>query len=118
MVLYGKVVTKREELVERIRTGEAVNIDGYDLRNPFYDQACAAPILETAARIGVPVQIVEIGRATQAPRADLKKLSETFTNAQHQRVEELQFWKEIKQFVRHSPALAAAMLDWLEVEHA
>ncbi len=118
MVLYGKVVTKREELVERIRAGEAVNIDGYDLRNPFYDQACAAPILETAARIGVPVQIVEIGRATQAPRADLKKLSETFTNAQHQRVEELQFWKEIKQFVRHSPALAAAMLDWLEVEHA
>lgn len=118
MVLYGKVVTKREELVERIRAGEAVNIDGYDLRNPFFDQACTAPILDTAGKVSVPVQIVEIGRATQAPRADLQTLAGTFPNAQHQRVEELQFWKEIKQFVRHSPALADAALNWLETANA
>lgn len=118
MVLYGKVVTKREELVERIRAGESVNIDGYDLRNPFFDQVCAAPILEAAAKVGVPVQIVEIGRATQAPRADLQTLAGAFPDAQHQRVEELQFWKEIKQFVRHSPALADAALNWLETAHA
>ena len=118
MVLYGKVVTKREELVERIRAGEAVNIDGYDLHNPFFDEACAAGILEAAARVSAPVQIAEIGRATQAPRSDLQTLAGTFPHAQHQRVEELQFWKEIKQFVRHSPALADAMLGWMEVERA
>lgn len=118
MVLYGKVVTKREELVEQIRAGEFVNIDGYDVGNPFFDAACAIQLLEPASKLSVPVQIVEIGRATQAPRADLQALAGAFPNAQHRRVEELQFWKEIKQFVRHSPALADAMLEWLEAAHA
>lgn len=117
MVLHGKVVTNREELVERIRAGEFVNIDGYDLGNPFFDAACAVQPLETAARVPAPVQILEIGRATQAPRADLQALAAAFADAQHQRVEELQFWKEIKQFVRKSPALTQAMLEWLETSH-
>lgn len=118
MVLYGKVVTKREELVERIRAGEFVNIDGYDLGNPFFDAACAVQLPDTAAKVTIPVQIVEIGRATQAPRADVQTLAAAFPNAQHQRVEELQFWKEIKQFVRQSPALSGAVLAWLEAAHA
>lgn len=118
MVLYGKVVTKREELVERIRAGESVNIDGYDLGNPFFDTACAVNLLEIAPKVNAPVQIVEIGRATQAPRADLQALAAAFPNAEHQRVEELQFWKEIKQYVRHSPALSAAVMNWLEAAHA
>lgn len=118
MVLYGTVVTRREELVERIRAGEYVNIDGYDLGNPFFDAACAVQLLETAAKVDVPAQIIEIGRATQAPRADLQALAEAFPDAQHQRVEELQFWKEIKQFVRHSPALAEAVMTGLEAAHA
>lgn len=117
MVLYGKVVTKREELVEQIRAGEFVNIDGYDLGNPFYDAACAIQLLDIATKITAPVQIVEICRASQAPRTDLQALAAAFPNALHQRVEELQFWKEIKQFVRHSPALADAVLAWLETAH-
>lgn len=118
MVLYGKVVTKREELVERIRAGEYVNIDGYDLGNPFFDEACAVRLLDRAAQIDNPVRVVEIGRATQAPRADLQSLVEALPDAEHRRVEELQFWKEIKPFVRHSPVLAATVLVGLEAVDA
>ena len=118
MVLYGKVVTKREELVERIRAGEYVNVDGYDFGNPFFDGACATRLLENAARVKVPVRIVEIGRPTQAPRADIQALAQALPDARHERVEELQFWKEIKQFVQHSPALAATLLAQPEGVHA
>lgn len=118
MVLYGKVVTNRDELVARIRAGEFVNIDGYGLGNPFFDQACAIRLPEVAAQVQAPVRIVEIARASQAPRADLQALAAAFPDADLQRVEELQFWKEIKQFVRHSPALSAATRTWLEAAHA
>lgn len=118
MVLHGKVVTNRDELVARIRTGEFVNIDGYDLGNPFFDQACAIHLAEAASGVQGPVQIIEIARASQAPRADLQALAAAFPDAELQRVEELQFWKEIKQFARHSPALSAATRRWLETAHA
>jgi len=94
-----------------------VNIDGYDLGNPFFDQACAIRLPEAAARVQGPVQIIEIARASQAPRADLQALTAAFPDAGLQRVEELQFWKEIKQFARHSPALSAATRTWLEAAH-
>lgn len=118
MVLHGKVVTNRDALVAGIRAGEFVNIDGYDLGNPFYDEFCAARPLEAARGYSGRTQIVEIGRANQAPRADVQALAESMPAADRRRVEELQFWKEIKPFVRHSAGLAAAALEWLEVPGA
>ena len=114
MVLHGKVIENREQLVARIRANQPVNVDGYDLANPFFDQACAARPLEAAVRVSVPVQIIEIARASQAARSDLQLLADAFPDARLQRIEELQFWKELKQFVRHSPALADAVDAWME----
>lgn len=117
MVLHGKVVTNRDALIAGIRAGKAVNIDGYDLGNPFYDEFCAAEPLEAAQRYTGRVQIIEIARASQAPRADVQALTAALPNADFRRVEELQFWKEIKPFVRHATGLSAAALEWLEVPH-
>ena len=114
MVLHGKVIENRDQLVARIRANQPVNVDGYDLTNPFFDQACAVRPLEAAVRVSVPVQIIEIARASQAARADLRALADALPEARLQRVEELQFWKELKQFVRHSPALAEALDAWME----
>lgn len=118
MVLHGKVVTNRDALVAGIRAGESVNIDGYDLGNPFYDEFCAARPLDAARRYSGRAQIVEIARASQAPRADVLALAEAMPGADRRRVEELQFWKEIKPFVRHAAGLAAAAREWLEVPGA
>lgn len=118
MVLHGKVVTNRDALVAGIRSGEFVNIDGYDLGNPFYDEFCAAQPLEAARRFAGRTQIVEIARASQAPRPDVQALAGAMPGADHRRVEELQFWKEIKPFVRHAAGLASAALGWLEVPGA
>jgi len=118
MVLHGKVIANRDELVSRIRAGEFVNIDGYDLGNPFFDQGCAIRLFEAATRVRGPVQIIAIARASQAPRADLQALAAAFPEADMQRVEELQFWREIKQFARHSPALSAATRTWLGAARA
>lgn len=117
MVLYGKVVTNRDALVAGIRNGELVNIDGYDLGNPFFDEACAVRPLEAAADSRAQAQVVEIARASQAARPDIQALAAALSGADHRRVEELQFWKEIKPFVRRSPALATAALEWLGVAH-
>lgn len=118
MVLHGKVIANRDELIARIRAGEYVNIDGYDLGNPFFDAACALRPLDAAAQLHCPALLIEIARsATQAPRADLQALAAALPDVQTQRVEELQFWKEIKQFARHSPALSAAVLAWMETAH-
>lgn len=113
MILHGKVVTNRETLVAEIRNGGVVNIDGYGLTNPYFDQVCGLRPLEIAKSYRGRTQIVEIGRQSQAPRKDIQALVGALAGAEHRRLEELQFWKEIKPFVRHSPALAGAALEWL-----
>lgn len=115
MVLHGKVITNRDELIEKIRAGERVNIDGYELGNPFFDTASEVNLMPVAADFKGQVQVVEITRSAQsAPRADIQQLVSALKNVSHERVQEVQFWKEIKPFVKSSPALTTCSLNWLE----
>ena len=118
MVLHGKVVTPRDELIAQIRAGERVNIDGYDLGNPFFDAACAVDLQSAASRFKGQALVVEIARsATSAPKADLQTLAETFTQGHTARVQEVQFWKEIKPYIKRSEGLCRTSLEWLEATH-
>lgn len=113
MVMHGKIVTKREELMERILKGDMVNIDGYDLSKDFLTSALPVNLLAQAKQFSGKCQIVQIGRGNQTPRRDLEQFVSLYADAQFAMVEEEQFWKEIKNYIQRSSGLTEALFNWM-----
>ena len=113
LVMHGKIVTKREELVERIMAGEMVNIDGYDLSKIFYESAQSVHLLPGMKKFPDHCQIVQIGRGNQTAKKELVELAATYANARLTLVAEEQFWKEIKDYIQRSQGLTDSLMAWL-----
>ena len=113
MVMHGKVVTNRDQLTQNIMNGEAVNIDGYDLTQHFFQPACDINLLDREKQFAGPCQIVQIGRANQPLKKDIQALADLYHQGSVSQVAELQFWKEIKNFVQRSDALNGSLFDWM-----
>jgi len=113
MVMHGKVITNRDQLTQNIMNGEAVNIDGYDLTQHFFQPACDINLLDREKQFAGPCQIVQIGRANQPLKKDIQALADLYQQGSVSQVAELQFWKEIKNFVQRSDALNGSLFDWM-----
>lgn len=116
MVMHGKVITNRDELTAQIEEGQAVNIDGYDLTKVFFDSARKINLVDITGSFTGECQLVQIGRPNQPLRKDIESLADNYTNCEIIKLAELQFWKEIKNFVQKSDQLQDALTNWLR-EH-
>jgi exosortase A-associated hydrolase 2 len=116
---YGKVVETREALQERIRAGDAVNVDGYDIAKPLFE-SCALPRLLTAdpKRHAGPAFVLQIAANDKVPeRADLAALSGAYPAGSFGRAHEQPFWREIKPFYGRAANLQRATQEWLGRVH-
>lgn len=112
--VYKEIRHNREALVQMMREGTTVNIDGYELAYPCYEQATAVNLKEERKRFAGPSLIVQVGKEGQPLHSDLKALQETFPVAELQGVVEEPFWKEIKRWYRVAPNLFERTLAWIE----
>lgn len=112
--VYKEIRHKREDLVRMMREGRTVNVDGYEIAYPYYEQASAVMLTETPKRFAGSCLIVQIGRDGQAIRQDLKSLQETYPSADFRQAVEEPFWKEIKRWYGTAPALFETTLAWIE----
>ena len=111
--VYKEIRHNREALVRMMREGITVNIDGYELAYPCYEQATAVDLKEGRKRFAGPCLIVQIGKDGQPVHPDLKTLQETYPVADLQCVVEEPFWKEIKRWYRAAPNLSETTLAWM-----
>lgn len=116
MAVYGEVRENREALVARIRQGQPVNVDGYDIGKALLETAGRTDLLPaTPQRHAGPVLVVQISGSEQArPRDDLQKLAGLYAHGNFVRVIEQPFWREIKPFYGRARELQRATLQWLE----
>lgn len=115
LAVYGSVTSDRENLVAQMRAGQTVNIDGYELSLPFYDQLSAVALTRSPRTFAGRCLIVQIDRSSDAqPARDLDQLRHVYQNATLAIVAEEPFWKEIKRFYERTEQLVATTLDWLE----
>lgn len=114
LAVYGEVRENRDKLIEKLRQGELVNVDGYDLNLDVYEQIaaiCAGTFTDVKA---TPKLVVQIGRTVRP-----KKALTSFSNelgADLRCVVEESFWREIKRFYSQAPDLFDTTLNWLEGE--
>ncbi len=115
VAVYKEVRQDRAALVQAMRAGEAVNVDGYALACQHYEQLTAIALASAPRRFGRPTLIVHIDRMDGArPTAELKELAGRYANATLLTVQEEPFWKEIPRFYETAPNLFTATLSWLE----
>jgi len=112
LAVYGEVRVNRDQLVEKLRNGEIVNVDGYDLSYPVYEQIAGIQLLDSDLSAGRPGLIVQIGR-TDRPKKEFQEISQLL-GADLRCVVEEPFWREIKRFYGKAPNLFDATLEWLE----
>jgi len=111
--VYKEIRHNREALVQMMRDGATVNIDGYELAYPCYEQATAVDLKEGGKRFAGPCLIVQIGKDGQPVHPDLKVLQGTYPAGDLQSAVEEPFWKEIKRWYRVAPNLSDTTLAWM-----
>jgi len=115
MAMYKEVREDRAALVNQMKEGRTVNVDGYPLSLAFYEQLSAMKLAQSTRRFSGPCLLVQIDRAEGArPLPEVAQLASCYTHATHFVVQEEPFWKEIERFYETAPNLSAATLAWLE----
>ena len=113
MVMHGKVVKARDELIQDIMNDDVVNVDGYDLTRKFYAPAKDVNLLNMDKSFSGKCQIVQIGRRNQKLKKDISLLGDLYKQSDIEQVEEEQFWKEIKNYVQLSKNLSDSLIIWM-----
>lgn len=116
LAVYGKVVDNREVLTARIRAGDTVNVDGYEIGKDLLDSCGVSTLLTTDTKQhDGPTLVVQIAATeAQKERADLKALAGSYPQGTLLRAAEQPFWREIKPFYARANQLQEATLRWLD----
>jgi exosortase A-associated hydrolase 2 len=114
MAIHRKVVEDRDALVARLKRGETVNIEGYDLNLALFEQVTALKLAELLASQPVPCQLVAIAAKPSPAKGDLAALAAGNQSLQLEALVEEPFWREIRAFYRRAPRLFDASFRWLD----
>jgi uncharacterized protein len=113
MAVYKELRRDREQLVASLRLGETVNVDGYDMALPMYEQVSAIRLAAAAKRCPAPCLVAQIDRQPGRPAPDLQALANQYRHGRLVFAQEEPFWKEIAPFYDRAPALFAETRRWL-----
>lgn len=112
--VYREVRHDRTELVELMRQGTFVNVDGYEMAFPLYSEVSALRLDDSPKRHAGPCLVVQVDRKGARPAADLPRLAQSYGQGTFVSAEEEPFWKEIQRsYLSGAPHLQQATLDWL-----
>ena len=112
LAIYGEVHEDREQLIEKLRRGELVNVEGYDLGRDVYQELAALRLDDHEGSYGGQALVIQIGR-NEKPKRQPAGFVENI-GAELLCVAEEPFWREIKRFYYRADALFGATLGWLK----
>jgi exosortase A-associated hydrolase 2 len=112
--VYSEVRHDRTALVEMMRQGQTVNVDGYEMGYPMFSEASSVQLARRTGECSADCLIVQIDRAPGRTAPDLAELSSRWPTATVRFVQEEPFWKEIPvSYQREASNLFASTMDWL-----
>ena len=114
MTVYKEVRRDRDELVAALRSGATVNVDGYEMALPMFEQVAAVRLAAQPKKTQSPCLIVHINKLPGRPAPELEQLAGCYANARVVFAQEEPFWKEIQRFYDSAPALFQATRQWLD----
>lgn len=116
MAVYKEIRWDREALAAALRAGETVNVDGYEIGLPLFEQMSALK-LSQASRYDGPCLVLQVDRNPSAPVArDVDALRAVNPALVVRVVQEEPFWKEIERFYDTAPNLVTETLSWMNAQ--
>jgi exosortase A-associated hydrolase 2 len=114
MAVYRAIRADRQQLVEQLREGALVNVDGYDISHAMFQEVSRLNMAGAPSRFDGPCLIVQVDRtASHSPAGEVQRLRSCYRNAELQIVQELPFWRETDRFFDAVPELFDRTLRWM-----
>lgn len=113
MALHRKVVESCEALVARLGNDETVNIKGYELARPLFDEVSALQLAGLLPQYAGATLIVQISQEATSVKPELVTLAEGDARCSIQAVQEQPFWRETRAFCHRADELTRVTLQWL-----
>lgn len=116
MAVYKEIRFDREALAATLRGGDTVNVDGYEIGWPLFEQMSALKLSDSPPFDG-PCLMLQVDRNPAALVArDVDALRSANPALAVRVVQEEPFWKEIERFYDTAPNLAAETLSWMHAQ--
>ncbi len=117
MSAFGKTLKGRKELIEELKAGKDVCIEGYLFTKRIYEEMVGIHLLECgeirARRIGILEVVRNIEKPVDASLEALQKaLSDRAESVRLSRVEDDFFWKDGKNYVAHAMNTEDFLEQW------
>jgi len=112
--VYKKILHNTDDLVRMMKEGKTVNVDGYEMAWPLYEQVEKIDLLERSKTCDIPALIVQICRKEKYVNPLLAKLKEKCSIIHIDISVEEPFWKEIRHYYSKANNLYQVTLNWLE----
>jgi exosortase A-associated hydrolase 2 len=116
MAQHRKVIENREALVERLTRGETVNIEGYELAQPLFEQASRFRLKDALAQFTGDILIAQVDQGENPAKPEFSALAEQNQKCRIVAVKEEPFWKEIRTFYQRAPELTRVTFQALGID--
>lgn len=113
MALHRRVVESREALVARLGNDETVNIEGYELARPLFEEVSMLQLAGLLPQYAGETLIVQINQEVTPVKPELATLAEGNSRCSIEAIAEHPFWKETRAFCRRSDELTRVTQRWL-----
>jgi uncharacterized protein len=116
MAVKGKVEITRDDLIGQMKSGQPINIEGYYLKYPYFQELSAIDLLSHEYPDSLNCCILQIVRNPKQPinKQNQQYFEKFNANSKLDKAHEEQFWKEIKTFYDKAENLVNLSLEWLE----
>ena len=111
--VYKEIRHNTEALIQMMRDGKTVNVDGYEMSLRLYEQFAAIDLLNQDSSFSGSALLVQIARKEGSLSQPIKSLAGRIGNCETALVVEEPFWKEIKRYYARAENLFRVTGDWL-----
>jgi len=112
--VYKKILYNTDALIRMMKEGKTVNVDGYEMSWPLYEQCAAIDLLNQKNSFMGKSLLVQISRKEGDISQPFKSLQGRIGNCEAALAVEEPFWKEIKPFYARAENLFRITQEWLE----
>lgn len=114
--VYRKIMHNTDALIRMMSEGMTVNVDGYEMAWPMYEQIAGVNLADRPDKRTAPVLIDQISRKDKEAGTTLKRLLDRYPNSKLEVVVEEPFWKEHRRYYARAENLYEKTIRWLR-EH-
>lgn len=112
--VFKEIRHNTEALIQLLKDGKTVNVDGYEMSWPLYAQSVGIDLLNRKISFAGVSLLVQISRKAGNITQPYNLLQSRLGNCEAVLAVEEPFWKEIKPIYAHAETLFRLTKEWLE----